>query len=156
MNEAHVYNGHAPGLTVLNEKLEEVCPCQHIQVYCNFIQQKHLQSTVFLQAASIVVPETKQSPILGTDMAYVAGPFVQQAAKLQGAFKGHLWWLQQAHADLHSAPLAIRDPVHAPFRVDVQHLHHPGSPCWVYARQAVDHLPRRHVTLQANTICGSM
>ena len=45
---AHIYNSHAPCLTVFNEELQEVCPRQHIQVDCDFIQQQHLQSKMFL------------------------------------------------------------------------------------------------------------
>ena len=59
----------------------------------------------------------------------------------------HLWRLEQAHADLHAAPLAIRDPVHAPLWVYVQHLHDLGPPGLVDAWHAFDHLASRDVAL---------
>jgi len=62
--------------------------------------------------------------------------------------KKNIKGLQQAKADLHPAPLSVRDSVHAPVRIDVKHLHELSSPHWIHARKTIQHFGSRKVTLK--------
>ncbi len=40
----YIHYSHATGLTVLYEELQEICPCQHIQVHRDLIQEEDLHA----------------------------------------------------------------------------------------------------------------
>lgn len=57
--------------------------------------------------------------------------------------------LEEAHADLHTAPLAVRHFVEAPVQVNVQQVDEFLAAGRVHPLHPKNHLPSRNVTLQA-------
>ncbi len=60
----------------------------------------------------------------------------------------HLVWLEQAHADLDAAPLAIRNSVESPLQVYVQKINQLLAAVGVHPLHPMNHLPCCQVTLQ--------
>lgn len=59
----------------------------------------------------------------------------------------HLEGSQQSHTYLHPPPLPVRHLVHAPLRVNVQHLDQPLLAGFLHPGYGVDHAARGEVTL---------
>lgn len=67
------------------------------------------------------------------------------------AWLPHLERPQEAHTDLHAPPLSIRHLMHAPLRVNVQHLDQPLLARLINTRHGIDHSAGGEVTLQRGT-----
>ena len=63
-----------------------------------------------------------------------------------------LVWLEEAHADLHSAALAIRHLVEAPLQVDLQQFYQLLPPLCVHPIHPKDHFPCTDVPLPTSTV----
>ncbi len=82
-------------------------------------------------------------------------PFWHRLKKREVQGGSSLWWcrahlvrLEQSHADLDAAPLAVRDPIEAPLQVYVQKIDQLLAASGVHPLHSMNHLPCCQVTLQ--------